>query len=205
MMIGTWATALIVGLSKPMLTAQDAEQASMAEIQVMGSTLYRLQRDVRQSDPNGIFICTNVSGAISCSQASNYAELTDVPYFAVLTAQVNGTGPTRWDSTGRPSWKGFNVYWLVPDGSGTNTMFCAFGSANIPPGGGASGLNANASAAVAAAIATTDADPVAHNLQQFQSMVDVNKDRVALRLVGLTTAHGASNQMTVQGDAYARN
>ena len=24
-------------------------------------------------------------------------------------------------------------------------------------------------------------------------------------LVGLTTAHGASNQMTVQGDAYARN
>jgi len=123
----------------------------------------------------------------------------------VLTAQVHGSGPTRWDPTGRPSWKGFNVYWLVPDGTGTSTMYVAFGSANIAPGGSASVLNADAASAVAAALATTGADPIAHDLLHFQSMVDVNKDRVALRLVGLTTAHGASNQMTVQGDAYARN
>ena len=129
--IGISAIGLIVGLAKPMLSAQDAQQASMAEIQVMGSTLYRLQRDVRQSDPNGIFLCTSVSQSVGCVQASTYADLTDVSYFAVLTAQKNGTGPTRWDSTGRPSWSGFNVYWLAPDGNGTNTMYFAFGSARI--------------------------------------------------------------------------
>jgi hypothetical protein len=205
MMIGTWAMALVVGLCKPMLTAQDSEQASMAQIQTMSSILYRLERDVRQSDPNGIFLCSNVAGAISCGQASNLTQPTDAPCFAVLTAQVKGTGPTRWDSTGRPSWRGFNVYWLVPDGTGTYTMYFAFGSANIAPGSGATVLNEDAASAVAAAIATADALPVAHDLLHFLSMVDVNKDRVALRLIGLTKSHGASGQMSVEGDVYARN
>jgi hypothetical protein len=205
MMIGTWAIALVVGLCKPMLTAQDSEQASMEQIQVMSSTLYRLERDVRQSDPNGIFMCANVAGVITCNQASNYFQPTDVSCLAVLTAQVNGTGPTRWDSTGRPDWKGFNVYWLVPDALGTNTMFFAFSSAGVVHGLGATVLNEDAASAAADAIANTGALPVAHDILHFQSMVDVNKDRVALRLVGRTTARGASNQMTVEGDAYARN
>jgi hypothetical protein len=197
--------ALIAGLCKPMLAAQHSEAASLAEIQVIDSTLYRLQRDVRQSDPNGIFVCSNQGNAVACNLASNLTVPTDAPALAILTAQVGGTGPTRWDATGRPSWCGFNVYWLTADGHGTNTLYFGFGSANVNVGADPSLLNADAAAAVTQAMAATDALTVAHDVLSLQSMVDITRDRVALRLVGQTSSGGSTNELSVQGDAYARN
>ena len=202
--IGGTAITLIACLCRPMLVAQNAEQAATDEIRVMDSTLYRLQRDVRQSDPNGIFICTRSSGSYTCDQASSFAQVTAAPYFAILSAQAGGTGPTHWDTSGRPAWSGFVVYWLVPDSNGTNALYSGFGSATIPFGQSPSILNGDVEAAVGRAVAS-GGETVAQNVLQFQSMVDIKNDRVALRLTGATTSGNSSNTLSVQGDTYARN
>jgi len=71
--IGMSAIGLVIGLCKPILTAQAVEQSSTAEIQVVDAALYRLQRDIRQSDTNGVFVCTSAASTISCTQASTYS------------------------------------------------------------------------------------------------------------------------------------
>lgn len=196
---------IIVVLTGPMLSASNAELGSLHQIQMMDTTLYRLQREIRQSDPNGIFTCSLSSGQMSCALASNLGVPTDVSYLAILTARSGGTGRTTWDGTGRPAWTGFNVYWLAADSQGTNTLSYNFGSANVPAGTNPAILNAVVAAAVAQAVAAPGATIVAENVQNIQTMVDVTHDHVTLHLSGLATYGSAKSELSAQGDVYARN
>ena len=199
------AIGLVIGMCKPILTAQTVEQASTGEIQVVDATLYRLQRDVRQSDTNGIFVCTSADNAITCTQASTYSSPTDAPAFAILTAESGGSGPTRWDSTGHPLWTGFKVYWLAAGADGADTMYLAFEPASVSLSAEPSVLNSDAAQAVSAALAISAPDRVADDILSFQSYADVTRDHVALRLTALANPSDSSSQLSVQGDAYARN
>jgi len=203
--IGMSAIGLVIGLCKPILTAQTTEQASTGEIQVIDATLYRLQRDVRQSDTNGIFVCANANDAITCTQASTYSSPTDAPALAVLTAESGGSGPTRWDSTGHPLWTGFKIYWLAAGTGGADSMYAAFEPASVSLNAQPSVLNSDAAQAVSAALAATAPDRVADGILSLQSYADVTKDHVALRLTALANPGTSSGQLSVQGDAYARN
>ena len=199
------AIALVIGLCRPILTAQDAEQNSTTEIQVIDDTLYRLERDVRQSDTNGIFLCDSTNGAVTCTQAATYATPTDAPAFAILTAEAGGSGPTRWDSTGHPAWTGFKVYWLAQGGDGEDAMYLAFEPASVSLSAEPAVLNSDAAQAVAAALATTDPERIAGDVLDLQSYADVTKDHVALRLTGRAPGEPAQSELSVEGDAYARN
>lgn len=195
----------VVALCHPMLSASQAERASSNEIETMDSTLYRVQRDARQTDPNGIFVCNGSGGSLACSQASNLTTPTDVTCFAMLTARANGTGSATWDVSGRPAWAGFSVYWLVADQTGTYTLMNGFGPANVPIGSNPSILNSDVIDAVNQAMASADATTVALGIKQFQTMVDVSTDRMVIRLVGQTESNGMTAELSVEGDAYARN
>lgn len=195
----------VVALCHPMLSASQAERASLQEIQTMDSTLYRIQRDARQTDPNGVFVCTGSGGALTCSQASTLTTPTDVYCFAMLTARTNGTGGATWDANGRPAWAGFSVYWLVADSSGTYTLMNGFGPANVPIGSNPAILNSDVIDAVNQSMASADATTVALGIKQFQTMVDVSTDRMVIRLVGQTQYNGSTAELSVEGDAYARN
>lgn len=203
--IGMSAIGLVIGMCKPILTAQTVEQSSTGEVQVIDAALYRLQRDIRQSDANGVFVCTNTNSAIACTQASTYTSPTVAPALAVLTAESGGSGPTRWDSTGHPLWTGFKVYWLAAGADGADTLYLAFEPASVSLAAEPSILNSDAAQAVAAALASTGPDRVADDILSLQSYADVTKDHVAIRLTALTGQSGSSSQLSVQGDAYARN
>jgi hypothetical protein len=199
------AIGLLIGMCRPILTAQTVEQTSTGEIQAVDAALYRLQRDVRQSDTNGIFVCTSVNNAITCTQASAFNSPTDAPALAILTAESGGSGPTRWDSSGHPLWTGFKVYWLAAGADGSDAMYIAFEPASVSLSAEPSVLNADAAQAVSAALATSGPDRVADDILSLQSYADVTKDHVALRITALENPSDPSSQLSVQGDAYARN
>lgn len=195
----------VVALCHPMLSASQAEHASLQEIQMMDSTLYRLQRDARQSDPNGIFVCTGSGVNLSCSQASSLTTPTDITCLAMLTARPGDTGRAAWDPNGRPAWVGFSVYWMTPDTVGTYTLMSGFGSANVPVGTNPAILNSDVIGAVNQAMTSANAETVALGIKQLQTMVDISTDRMVLRLVGQNTSNGSTAELSVEGDAYARN
>lgn len=197
--------SVMVSLCRPMLTASNAEHVSLLEIQTMDSTLYRIQRDARQTDPNGVFVCTGSGGGLSCTQASNLSVPTDTTCLAVLTARPNGTGSATWDASGRPAWVGFSVYWLSADQSGTYTLLNGFGTAAIPAGSDPAILNSGVVAAVNLAMTSPASVVVAPGIERLQTMVDITTDRIAIRLVGKNQNNGATAELTVEGDAYARN
>ena len=197
--------SVMVSLCRPMLTASNAEHVSLQEIQNMDSTLYRLQRDARQTDPNGVFVCTGSGGGLSCTQASNLTVPTDTSCLAILTARPNGTGSATWDASGRPAWVGFSVYWLTADQLGTYTLMNGFGTAGIPAGSNPAILNSGVVAAVNLAMTSTSTIAIAPGIERLQTMVDVTTDRIALRLVGKNQNNGATAELSVEGDAYARN
>ncbi|HKW44113.1 MAG TPA: hypothetical protein VJN22_00565 [Candidatus Eremiobacteraceae bacterium] len=203
--IASLVGSAVVALCHPMLAASQAEHSSLQEIQTMDSTLYRIQRDARQTDPNGVFVCTGSGASLACSQASSLTTPTDVYCFAMLTARPNDTGSATWDPSGRPAWVGFSVYWLSADQLGTYTLMNSFGAANIPPGSNPAILNSDVIGAVNQAMISPSAVTVALGIKRFQTMVDVSTDRMALRLVGETQTNGSNAELSVEGDAYARN
>jgi type II secretory pathway pseudopilin PulG len=180
------------------------QQAKVDTVQSATKALYRLQRDLRQSDPNGIFICS-VAAATTCNLASSYTTLQDAPYLAILTQHVNGTGQITWDPTGKPGWQGFNVYWLAPDGYGGSTLMSAFANAPVSPGINPVIQNADVVNAVDAALASKSAETVAASIADIQTMVLISADRVALKISARSSVGTGTNETTVESDTFARN
>jgi hypothetical protein len=94
---------------------------------------------------------------------------------------------------------------MTPDTVGTNTLMSGFGSANVPAGSNPAILNSDVIGAVNQAMTSPDAETVALGIKQLQTMVDVSTDRMVLRLVGQNTNNGSTAELSVEGDAYARN
>lgn len=175
-------------------------------MQTTDEALFRIQRDIRQSDPNGVFVCSSGSPPATCTLGSALATATQTNYLAILTAASGGNGLINWDDSGRPAWTGFQVYWLVPSASGTgNDLRYCFAPASIQPGTSPVILNADVVAAVAAATASASAATVARSVSTMQTVVNVSKDSVAVRIQSVATESASTNSTSVQGDTYARN
>jgi type II secretory pathway pseudopilin PulG len=196
---------IVAALFKSISGAAGAEQVDTDLVQSADEALYRVQRDVRQSDPNGIFACTGASSAVVCTAASDLTAPADTAFLAVLTAHAGGNGTMQWDVSGRPAWTGFEVYWLVPDANGTNNLAYCFAPAHIAPGVNPAILNADVINAVTTASASANLEVVAHSIARIQTMVDVSKDRVAIRITSQSGQGSNENSTAVQSDAYARN
>lgn len=205
-MIAGMVMTMSVAIFRPAVSVSDAERVRTTLVQAMDNSLYRIQRDIRQSDPNGIFICSGSYPPSSCELASSLTTVTHTQYIAILTARNGGMGEMNWDSSGRPAWTGFQIYWLDANASNANQVLrYAFAPATIQPGIDPVILNADVVTAVSSAITSPDAETVAGNIDDIQTWVNVTRDSVAVRL-GSAAADGASaDATTVQCDTYARN
>jgi type II secretory pathway pseudopilin PulG len=196
---------IVASLFTSIAGAAGAEQMDSDLVQSANDALYRIQRDVRQSDPNGIFACSVTGGAVACTPGSDLTTPTDVQYLAVLTARDGGDGMVQWDISGRPAWTGFTIYWLSPDGSGANDLASGFAPAQIAPGANPAILNADVINAVSDVTAVANPSIIAHSISGIQTMVDIATDRVAIRITSQSTDGSNTNSTSVQSDAYARN
>jgi hypothetical protein len=204
-LIAAMVMTMSVAIFRPAVTVSDAERVRTALVQSMDSALYRIQRDIRQSDPNGIFVCSG-SPPTSCVLASSLQSVTHTQYLAILTARAGGGGEMAWDSSGRPAWTGFQIYWLDANADNSSQLLrYAFAPATIQPGINPVILNADVVTALGSAMTSPSAETVAESVDDIQTFVNVTRDSVAVRLGSAAAVDAASDSTTVQSDAYARN
>lgn len=190
----TGFVALIFG---PIISAPSKHQAKADTVLTAAQIMYRLQRDIRQSHPSGIWVCTNSSSPM-CAQPT--ATPTSAPVLAVLTSRSSGNGQAQWDSNnGQPLWQGFNVYWLVPDGQGSNNLAYAFS----PYSGGPINFT-TVEGAVQSAL-QNGGETVAHAVYDLQTSLDVPTSTAGLRIFSQSTVSGHTNETSYESDTVIRN
>ena len=187
----------------PLMSAPNVQQAKIDTVQSGSIALYQLQRDIREGQVNGVYTCTYPGPSI-CITPSTAPTLASVQVLAILTARTNGNGFAAWSNTGWPSWQGFQVFWLAPDGTGHGTynLMYAFSVSNgFLPGQAASG----ADTAVNSALASTSAKTVARNILSLSVDQDAPSKTIGLSIAVQSTVDSKVNETTYQGDSFARN
>lgn len=196
---------LVVALIRPLVTAPAQIQTKTSTVQTAAQVVYRLQRDLRNSDANGIFICT-ADVVTACSPPT--ATLADAARIAIATP-LDANGQLQIDTpTNAPSWTGVRVYCLTPNPSGTNDIRFAFAPIlSIAPG--ADGVKALAASAVANAVAqactSTAAVTAATNVEAVQLRIDPATSAIGLRLVARTNVGDKTNETSYRSEIHARN
>ena len=187
--------ALIVG---PTFSAVSSQGAKLDTLHAAARAFYRMQRDIHQSNVNGIFVCT-YPAPTTCNPPSS--ALTNATVIAIISPKNNGTGQLTWDSTqGQPQWQGFNVYWLAPDANGVMSLQYAF---NDPT----SGANPGASSAVAAVNNALTANPqfLATSVTNLQVSQAVTAQRIGLKMFATATENQSTNETSFESDTFTRN
>jgi type II secretory pathway pseudopilin PulG len=88
-------------------------QAQVDEVNAAALALYKVQRDTRQSDVNGVFNCATTP-VVTCTQVTGLK-----PAITQAIAIAGDNGATQFvDQFGQTKWKGYVVYWLAPSTSG---------------------------------------------------------------------------------------
>lgn len=186
--------ALIVG---PTFSAVSSQGAKLDTLHAAARAFYRMQRDIHQSNVNGVFVCT-YPAPTTCSSPAN--ALANATVIAIISPKNNGTGQLTWDSAqGQPSWQGYNVYWLAPDANGVMTLNYAFNN----PGGANPGI-ASADQAVNNALG---ADPqfLATSVTNIQVSQTVTTNKIGLKMFATATENQSTNETSFESDTFARN
>ncbi len=195
-------SGFVAGIMGPMFAAPAKHQAKVDSLQTTARGLYRIQRDLRQSDAGGVFACDTSGATPVCSQPGG---MTTTRAIAVVSAQSNGQA--NWSpANGQPQWKGFNVYWLMSNSSGSNDlreMFVADNTLGIGP----SGLPniAKAQQAVTAAMNSSNPTNATTNVLTMSIAVSPSANTVGFKYVAQSTVHGRTNRTSFESDTYARN
>jgi len=198
---GLLSTFVVIILA-PLMSAPNIQQAKIDTVQTGSAALYRLQRDIREGQVNGVYTCSYPAPSI-CVTPSAAPTLGSVQVLAILTARANGNDYSVLSNTGWPAWQGFQVYWLAPDGSGNGTynLMYAFHQSGFQPGSPASG----ADTAVTAALQSNSATTIARNILSLNVDQDANSKTIGLSVSVQSTVSGKVNETTYQGDSFARN
>jgi type II secretory pathway pseudopilin PulG len=190
---------LVATVIGPLLRSQNQTQAKVDTVQAAAMALYRLERDLRNSQLTAIYACTT-AGTPSCTQPT---ALTATPAIVVATAYQLGTGQFQFDqSTGKPEWQGATVYWV--DASG-NLKVAFVSNASLGIVG-----NGNPVSATQAGLAVTNAFSsqgltIARFVEQMSLQFPTNENVVSLELQAQSTVSGALNETTYQTDVEPRN
>jgi prepilin-type N-terminal cleavage/methylation domain-containing protein len=175
-------------------------QAQVDEVNAAALALYKVQRDTRQSDINGVFNCTTAP-IVTCVQQTGS---NPVATQAIAIAGDNGT--TQFvDPNGQTKWKGYVVYWLAPSTTGVGLdLMRGFVNIftyqnNVPQF-----LASDATACVTAAISAPTPSVAAQDVRQLASSVTLADGIVALQMVAGVN-RGDQTAIKLQGNTYARN
>jgi hypothetical protein len=187
--------AMIVG---PTFKAVDQQAAKIDTLQAAERSFYRIQRDIHQSNVNGVYVCTYPAPTV-CAPPT--AALSNATVIAMITPKKNGTGQLSWDTTqGQPQWQGFNIYWLAKDANGVMSLNYAFND----PTGGATETVGSADAAVNNALAATP-QFLATSVTALQVSQTVTTSKIGLKMFATATEGKSTNTTSFESDATARN
>ena len=186
---------LIVG---PLFNAINSQGAKIDTLQAASSSFYRIQRDLHQSEVNGVYVCTYPAPS-TCSAPTG--ALANATVIAIITPRKNGSGQLAWDSAqGQPQWQGFNVYWLAPDKNGVQALQYAFND----PSGGANPTVASADQAVDNALAGTPLF-LATSVTGLQVSQAVPTSTIGLKMLATSTEGTSTNTTSFESDTVMRN
>jgi type II secretory pathway pseudopilin PulG len=204
-------TTLAVAIVAPALNAPNKQQAKVDTEQTAVQGLYRMQRDLRMADANGVWSCTSTTVPV-CQRPTTARRKSD----AVVMVSPLVAGQLQWDATnpttnGLPIWKGVEVYWLVPNGSGSNTLYrqyedqttlgVSLGEGPV----GAAGVSLNAvQLSVTSAVAASSASVVGTNVLELWVGTQ-NPPMVQLMVKAVSSDSNRTNQTSYEADTFARN
>lgn len=186
------------------LRSPNQMQAQVDEVNAAALALYKVQRDTRQSDVNGVFNCTTAP-MVTCAQQIGS---TPINTQAIAIAGDDGSPQFVNQQTDQTKWKGYVVYWLAPSASGVGLdLMRAF----VPVPGNIPLLNGNpvfqasdAMNCVTTAIGLASTSVDAQDVRQLLASVTPANGMVALQLVAGVN-RGDQTSITLQGNTYARN
>ena len=189
------AIALIIG---PLLASQNRAQAKVDTVQAAAAALYRVERDLRNTNLGSVYSCTTGAAPVCATPPPS---LTGTTAIVIVTAYRNGTGQFQLTSAGKPNWQGAAVYWV--DAAGDLTFgFDAPTSTGYQPGNLLS--VADAQAAVAD-VTASGGKQLARWIQQMSIGVPGNGHQMSFQLQTRSTVGSASNETTYRTDLETRN
>jgi hypothetical protein len=176
-------------------------QARIYKLDTADHGIYKVQRDTRQSDINGVFNCT-ITPVVACAQ-----QVGSLPQLTQAIAIAGDDGSTQFVKVdGQTKWQGYVVYWLAPSAAGVGLdLMRSFQGIqfqfinNVPQF-----QTADAVTAVTAAIAQASPSVAAPDVRQLLSSVTPADGIVALRMVAGVN-RGDITGITLNGNTYARN
>jgi hypothetical protein len=209
LILGMMLTA-IAGAMVPMFAAPDRAQAKSDSLGSAASGMYLIERDLRESDADGVFAC--VGQPAKCGDGS-----LDVGDSAIVipTALISGdlgarfaTIPAMSQNAGHPEWQGFIVYWEPEPGGFVYRVFERVGGLSqlvdsVPPN--RAQLESLAEAAVSSASIDPSRAIAMRSVATLSAFIDHNTEVTSLHVVSSGSSGGRSNTTTFDDDVFARN
>jgi prepilin-type N-terminal cleavage/methylation domain-containing protein len=189
-------------------------QSQVDNVESSALALYKVQRDARQSNMNGIFTCT-FNLIVVCSTpapAPPNGPLPSVPAIVMVTAdnqtgQFQVTSAPNSGNNGTPLWQGFIVYWLTPNADGTSNELrrafipdIAILSKNGEPQVGIP----DAINALTTILGGGSYETVAQDVRGLHLAFD-SPDNIVDILIDGGDNTGNSSSMSLSGNSYVRN
>lgn len=196
----------IAGAVPPLLSAPARAQAKTDSMSPASSGMYVFERDLRESDANGIFACTGWpavcgSGAIGAGDSAVVVATAVASNDIAAPFMTSAQRPT-------PAWQGFIVYWQRAPGG---DVYRSFEPAPIasqffdPSPQERVALQRFAQDAVAAAAAETRPMIAMHNIAEFSAAVNATNDITSIHVVASGQAGYQQNTTTFDDDVLAHN
>jgi type II secretory pathway pseudopilin PulG len=193
-------SSFVVLIIAPLFNASNAETAKVDTIQAAAKAFYRMQRDLHGSTATGVYVCTYPAPS-TCSAPSTTG-LTDARVIAIITPRKGGNGQVMFDPTGAPQYRGYQVYWLTPDASGTATLSYAF---NDPTAGSIVPGTQTADAAVNNALAGPPTF-LAQSISDLQLGNFSSTSRtIGLKMLAKSVEGSSQNETSFESDTATRN
>jgi type II secretory pathway pseudopilin PulG len=194
----------IVAVIPAVMRAPAQMQSQVDEVNAAALALYKVQRDARQSDVNGVFNCTTLPIPLCSQQVGPPTQTQAIAIAGNDSSQFFNSGG---QNSGQTTWAGYTLYWLAPSSSGIGLdLMRAYEPEVIP-------LNLNGVPQFQAAQAQ-----LALTMALLISSPDVAAGDVRKLLVGVTPANGIvalqmsagvnrgdQTELTLYGNTYARN
>jgi type II secretory pathway pseudopilin PulG len=207
----------VIAFAMPLFMRAPLEaQSQVDNVQSAALALYKVQRDVRQSNINGIYDCS-LPPIVTCAAATPPPpSITPppTPALVVLTADSGAgsftVGGALSGEAGYPKWQGFVVYWLSPNSDGTSfalhRVFYPY-AANITVNSKGQPTNVTAvmaSVVLTAAVVLPGSQTVAQDVSAIRTAVDPVNNIVQLQIDGGDTS-GNKSSLSLTSNSYVRN
>ncbi len=188
----------------PVLVYLSPAQAKINTQQNAVPLLYKLQREVRQSDYRAIY--ATVSG--TTTPLTSISSLTDITVFAIASAKTGTAGSgcfpggafSTVPGSGAPLWQGFEVF-ILQNGA----LYCAYEPMsttyddvlNIPA--------SEAAAAITSATSLTNPSVFGNRVLDIKLNPDTTAYVVDFQIQAVSTVNGRSNATRYTEDILTRN